>query len=122
MRGFALLVVMVGASVAEAQPKPKAVEGATEVIRRRDRLSTTHGGGRRSFRIRGFRYVEQSELRIVTLATKAEQIVDISRRDVASDRDQLVGQQAFVVGEMEAASRCRAGRAGQKNRSRPARR
>src|SRR5688572_15246487 len=102
---IASIMVLVG-GVAVAQPKPKgpAVEGATEVLK----LTTPSGFIDDAVAVEGdrFAYVvsdssSKSELRIVTLATKAEQIVDISGVTLHPVSIQLLGQRAFVTGETE---------------------
>jgi hypothetical protein len=99
-------LLVVGVSTAAAQPKPKApaVEGATEVVK----LTTPAGFIDEAVAVDGdrFGYVvsdssSKSELRIVTLATKAEQVVDISGVTLQPVAITLVGQRAFVVGEVD---------------------
>ena len=99
-----LFVVSVALPAAFAQPKPVALEGATEGLK----LTTASGFIDDAVGVETDRLVyvvsdssSKAELHVVTLATKAETVADISAITLHPTAVHLIGPRAFVVGEVE---------------------
>ena len=102
---FVLGIVVLG-SVAEAQPRPAVAPfvGTSELIK----LTTPAGfiddvvaaeGDRLAYVVADT--ASKAELHVVTLTTKAEQVIDLSAVTLHPIAVQLVGSRAFVVGATE---------------------
>lgn len=102
-RGLVCAVVVATVSPAFSQPKPAAtLEGATEVAK----LTTPAGFIDDAISVDGDRVAyavsdssAKSELHVLMLSTKTEQVVDIAPISLHPVAVTLVAQRAFVVGE-----------------------